>query len=355
VRFEWPFALLALLVVPLATIAYLAIERRGARYAVRYTNIDVLARVPAGTTRWTSYLPAAFALLALTCALAALARPERTISTTNDQTSIVLALDTSASMAADDIHPTRLAAADEAIRRFLATIPKKYRVALVAFSAEPYVAAPLTWDHDRVLQALAGVSAGQGTAIGDALAVDMLEPIWKDAASAVPTVPRSGSLAGIGDPSAILFLSDGAQTDGRLTPLAGAARATAVGIPVYTIALGTSRGVIGAGVMSLRVPPRSHHAASDLTSDWRRILRSKRRRATERRLPTLRHSPRAHASLAGTRLRARGARRDPRADCRRARAVARCSPSVTPRAKRRGPPGPCRAPARHGPIRLSRR
>jgi Ca-activated chloride channel homolog len=257
VRFEWPFALLTLILVPIATAAYLVVERRGARYSVRYTNIDVLARVSARTTPWRSYLPAGFALLALTCALVALARPERTVSTTNDQTAIVLALDTSASMAANDIHPTRLAAADQAIRRFLAQIPKKYRVALVAFSAEPYVATPLTWDHDRILQALADVSVGQGTAIGDALArsVDMLKPISKRAASATPTTTRTDPLASIGDPSAILFLSDGAQTNGGLTPLAGAARAKAVGIPVNTIALGTSRGVIGAGVMSLPVPP----------------------------------------------------------------------------------------------------
>ncbi|MDX6619837.1 MAG: Ca-activated chloride channel, partial [Gaiellales bacterium] len=178
-RLVWPLALFALLFVPLAVAAYLALERRRARYAIHYTNIEVLAAVAATTRRWRALLPPVLILLALTCATAALARPQIRRSVASEQASIALVVDMSGSMSAEDVKPTRLGAAQEAVRRFLARIPAKYRVGLVTFSSEPYVAAPLTYDRRLVLQGLVfGSSFGQGTAIGDALArsVELLQP-----------------------------------------------------------------------------------------------------------------------------------------------------------------------------------
>src|SRR4029077_4497786 len=83
-RFAWPLALLALLLVPLAGVAYLALEHRRAKYAIQFTNIDVLASVAEGTSRWRQYAPAALAALALSCALAALARPEGGMSVASE-------------------------------------------------------------------------------------------------------------------------------------------------------------------------------------------------------------------------------------------------------------------------------
>lgn len=260
-RIEWPLALLALLLVPLAVLAYAAIERRRARYAIHYTNIEVLAGVAAGGRRWRYLLPPLLALLALTCALAALARPEARVSVASEQASIALTVDVSGSMSADDVKPTRLGAAQEAIRRFLTEVPARYRVGLIMFSSEPYVAAPLTHDRQLVLDGLllGDTGYGQGTAIGDALArsVEMLQPLVTGgdavgaAGSATPAPPP--------DPnrplSAILLLSDGAQTRGNLAPLAGAARAKSYGIPVYTVALGTPDGVLNRGGFSRPVPP----------------------------------------------------------------------------------------------------
>jgi Ca-activated chloride channel family protein len=261
VRFDWPFVLPALLLVPLVVLGGLAIRRRRRPpYALQFTNIEVLATVPAAASRWRSYAPPALVLLALTCALVALARPAREVSVTNEQTSIVLAVDTSASMAAADVSPTRLAAADQGVRRFLARVPAKYRVGLVTFSSAPQVAAPLSWNRGLVVSALRDADApGAGTAIGDALAraVELLQPIARPAqpsSQAFSSTPSPTPIAA-GAPSAIVFLSDGAQTRGRLSPLAGAGRAAADGIPVYTIALGTATGVVHEGVLSLRVPP----------------------------------------------------------------------------------------------------
>jgi len=259
VRIQWPLALLALLLVPLAVLAYAAIERRRARYAIHYTNIEVLAAVAAGGRRWRYLLPPVFALVALTCALAALARPEARVSVASEEASIALTVDVSGSMSADDVKPTRLGAAQEAIRRFLAGLPTRYRVGLIMFSSEPYVAAPLTHDRQLVLEGLllGDAGFGQGTAIGDALArsVEMLRPL----ATNGEVAPAPGSPAPPPDPnrplSAILLLSDGAQTRGTLAPLAGAARAKSYGIPIYTVALGTPDGVLNRGGFSRPVPP----------------------------------------------------------------------------------------------------
>ena len=256
-RIAWPLMLLALLIVPLALLAYLAIERRRARYAIHYTNIEVLATVTAGASRWRRYLPLALATLALTCALAALARPEAEVSVASEQASIVLTVDVSGSMSAEDVKPTRLGAAQEAVRRFLAGLPKKYRVGLVTFSAEPYVAAPLTHDRQLVLEALRfGTTFGRGTAIGDSLArsVELLQPVASgdDGTTAQPARPPADPE---GPLSAILLLSDGAQTRGTLEPLQGAERAKSYGIPIYAVALGTPTGVIDRGGFVRPVPP----------------------------------------------------------------------------------------------------
>jgi Ca-activated chloride channel homolog len=239
-RFEWPLALPLLLLVPLALALALVVARRRGRYAIRFTNLEVLAASANGSASVRSRVPAACVLLAVAGALGALSRPQVERTRASEQASIVLAVDTSASMAADDVEPTRLAAAEQAIRGFLANLPRRYRVGLVTFSSAPRVAAPLTHDRQRVLEALQwGGDRGPGTAIGDAL---------------MRSVDLVGS-AGVQPYSAIVLLSDGAQTRGVLSPLRGALGAKDAGVPVYTVALGTSRGMVWQGVIPLAVPP----------------------------------------------------------------------------------------------------
>jgi Ca-activated chloride channel family protein len=259
-RLEWPIGLLALLLVPAGLVAYGLVERRRARYAVHYTNIEVLAGVVAASPRWRTYLPAVLAALALVCAATALARPELRTTVTKEDASIALTVDVSGSMSADDIKPSRIVAAQQAIRRFLAELPAKYRVGLITFSSEPMVASPLTHDRDLVLQSLQfGETFGGGTAIGDALArsVELLQPLAVGADGPAPGAPAAPPPPVDPDapPSAILLLSDGAQTRGTLAPLEGAARAKSYGIPVYTIALGTPNGTLDFGGFSRPVPP----------------------------------------------------------------------------------------------------
>jgi Ca-activated chloride channel family protein len=270
--FERPFLLLSLLVVALAVLAWFLAERRRARYAVRYTNIDVLATV-VERREWRRYVPPILFALALSALLLSLARPHVDRMVANERATVILVLDTSRSMQATDVKPTRLAAAQEAMKVFLDRVPKRLRVGLVVFAGEAQVATPPTSDHDLVEQSVDSVGEFLifgGTAIGDALqaatelgkqSVD--QPPKSEGQTAAPALGTrslaSWSLAqaddeqtpvpGCGEKSlvSILFLSDGAQTRGLLEPLQGAELARDACYPVYTVALGTPEGTIRRG------------------------------------------------------------------------------------------------------------
>ena len=101
--FREPLLLLALALLPLAIAAYVLAQRRRKKFALRYTNLEVLAAV-AGRS-WGRHIPAAFALLALTALLIALGRPERTVAAPQRQGAVIMVTDTSGSMEATDVAP----------------------------------------------------------------------------------------------------------------------------------------------------------------------------------------------------------------------------------------------------------
>jgi Ca-activated chloride channel family protein len=245
--FSHPLLLLALLAVPLAIGVHRLADRRRARYAVRYTNVEVLALVSGGRP-WRRWLTAAIFLAALAALCVAVARPHVVSTVTSDKATVILVLDVSGSMQAVDVKPTRLAAAQKAMHTFLDKLPSRVRVGLVLFAGEAQVATPPTRDHALVGQAVdaAGEFRGfGGTAIGDALALavrlgqqvvgtDQGRALASYSVAAPPHPKVSSTLV------SILFLSDGHQTQGTLEPLQGAATARAAGFPVYTVALGTT-------------------------------------------------------------------------------------------------------------------
>jgi Ca-activated chloride channel family protein len=259
--FLWPAMLLLLLLVPLVLVGFLFFERRRSRYAVHFTNVELLAAVATRTSAWRRYVPVALFLVALAAASVALARPQVTTQVPREDASVVLTLDTSGSMLAEDVKPTRLGAAQEAVRRFLKKLPEKFRVGMVAFSSEAQVVAPLTQDREVVGDSLDLLFPGAGTAIGDGLKASVelarsaTQPDVPDSSGDKPpaTPPKDKSGRPI---TAIIFLSDGFQTRGTLQPLEGAQLAKAAGIPVYTVALGTAEGVVrfGQGPYSREVP-----------------------------------------------------------------------------------------------------
>ena len=245
--FGHPLLLLTLLVVPAAVGLYVVLERRPMRYAMTFTNLEVLASV-AGGRSIRRYIPPALLLLALATLCVALARPHRSTLVPSDRATVILVVDVSGSMRATDVKPTRLGAAQEAVRKFLDKVPRRVRVGLIAFSGEAQVAAPPTTDHELVresLDTLGFFSGFGGTAIGDALAaaVELAKPATASSTQTIAFTIASPTKS----PTSILFLSDGHQTRGLLQPLEGAARAKRAGIPVFTIALGTPNGVLDRG------------------------------------------------------------------------------------------------------------
>ena len=244
--FEAPALLLGLLLVPLAALGYWLLQRRRAAYAVRYTNLDVLADVATRRRTWKRHLPAGLMLLALTALAVAFARPTVTVKTPDERASVVLVVDVSGSMRATDVKPTRLAAAKRAMRSFLDRAPDTLRVGVVAFSDEAQVIVSPTVDRESLVQGIELLGPGFGTAIGDALAraVDLARTATGETGSTSPSPVKDEEGRSL---ASILLLSDGSQTRGLLSPGQGAQRAQTAGIPVFTIALGTDEGTIMAG------------------------------------------------------------------------------------------------------------
>ena len=228
--FLWPLALLALLLVPLALVGYVLVQRRRVRYAMRFTNLDLLGAVVDSSPRAVRrHLPALLALLALTLLLAALARPQAVIAVPKEQATVVLTMDVSGSMAAEDVEPTRMEAARAAAKDFLDEVPDGFRVGIVGFSSAPHVALSPTDDRDAAARAIDDLVEYGGTALGDAI-IRSIDVAREDAPDDVPAV--------------VLLLSDGEQTLGVAQPLEAADEARAQDVSVFTIALGTPNGFV---------------------------------------------------------------------------------------------------------------
>jgi Ca-activated chloride channel family protein len=250
--FQQPLLLLTLLVIPLVIGVYLFMQRRRAKYAVKFTNMEVLASVVSARRSWRRYVAPVIFLLALAALCVAVARPQESKLVASQEATVVLVVDVSGSMHATDVKPSRLGAAQKAVRTFLDHAPKNLRVALIAFSGDANIAAPPTTDHNLIRQAddsLGDFTGNGGTAIGDALAL----AVQVAQAAVGPTGSSSSGKTiafhphGPQSPVSIVFLSDGHQTRGALQPLQGAALAKKAGIPVFTVALGTPNGTLSFG------------------------------------------------------------------------------------------------------------
>ena len=264
--FESPLALLSLALLPVVVGAYVLLRRRRPRYAVRYTNVDVLgAVVPrVGPLRERVVAALVVGVLALLCL--AVARPHMTRTVAAENATVVLVLDTSRSMLSRDVAPTRLGAAKQAAHAFLDRAPGRLRVGLVTFAGDVTVAAFPTHDRQQVRESVTSITrwqAGGGTAIGDALARAV--EVGGDAFGEAGLPAPSGSAGGEESPVTILFLSDGRQNRGLIPAEQGAAFAKRAGIPVFTVALGTDnpgslgggQGGFGFGGGFYRVPDRA--------------------------------------------------------------------------------------------------
>jgi Ca-activated chloride channel homolog len=234
VSFAWPAALLGLLAVPVAVAAYVVARRRPSRYAVSYPNLELLASVTRPGSRRRA-LPAALFAVSAVAMLVAIARPQARVLVPREDATVVLVMDRSGSMSAEDVDPSRLAAARSSAKAFTEVVPGRFRLGVVAFSDVADVIRTPTTDRDSVERAIDSLEPNGGTAIGDAIL------------RALRVIDQAGAAGGGGDGSlsAILLLSDGASTSG-VDPDEAARRARAAHVPVFTIALGggTSAGVV---------------------------------------------------------------------------------------------------------------
>jgi Ca-activated chloride channel family protein len=237
---------LVLAVVALAAL-YVVLQLRRRHYAVRFTNLDLLASVAPRRPGWRRHVAAALAGLGLLSLVVAMARPVREERVPRETATVVLVVDVSVSMTATDIAPSRLAAAKVAAAEFVREMPESFRVGLVAFAGTARVLATPTTDHASVANAVAGLTPAESTAAGDAIEV-ALDTIEQANAGLDVPAPEGGR-----SPGTIVLLSDGATTVG--TPLEVATQSAArERVPVTTIAYGTPQGTVFAQGQHIPVP-----------------------------------------------------------------------------------------------------
>ena len=246
--FSRPLALAALLVIPLIVAFYYVRARQQTQFASRWGSPALLPNLIDRAPGKLRYLPLAILLVALAAMIVGVARPHAVVSVPREEATVVLAIDISRSMKAKDVEPTRLEAAKTAAKAFLEKVPKKFRVGVVSFGSRANAALPPTEDRALARASLDSLKPGEGTAIGDAIA--MSAQLGRDQVTEDGTRP----------PKAVLLISDGAPDGGTTQPADAARKAKSLGVPVYTVLVGTEQGVVeeelpGGLRTRIQVPP----------------------------------------------------------------------------------------------------
>ena len=232
---EWfmqPERLWLLLVVVGLGGLYAALQFTKPRYAVRFSNLELLDKVAPRRPGWRRHVVAGIFLAAMAVLVASFAQPVMKVRVPSERSTIVLAIDTSLSMAATDVAPNRLEAAQKAAKEFVDQLPDRLNVGLVSFAGSAQLLVPPTQDHQQVKTAIDGLKLDKSTAIGDATRLSL--QVIEDQAKGSDGKKADG---------AIVLISDGETTVGLPTadaiPLAKKA-----GVAVSTIAYGTPDGEI---------------------------------------------------------------------------------------------------------------
>jgi Ca-activated chloride channel homolog len=247
VSFGAPLVLLALIALPALGLWYLRQQGRRRQAAASFARPALQPSVAPRRPGWRRHAPYAVLAIALAALVVAAARPQKTVAVPIERASIMLVTDNSGSMDATDVRPDRLTAAKLAAQRFIASVPARVNVGVMAFNQTPRVLQSPTRDRQAVNAAIARMTPSGGTATGEAIA------------TATRILARTPGELGRRPPAAIVLLSDGSSTSGR-DPLVAAQVARRQRIPVYTVALGTPSGTItvpkrGGGTTTQRVPP----------------------------------------------------------------------------------------------------
>lgn len=216
-----------LLVVPLY-IAWYIWRQNKINTTIQVSSLSPMKGVGKSWKSYLRHLPMILRMLALTAAVCVIARPQSTSSHRDEKTEgidIVMAVDISGSMRAQDFKPNRLEAAKDVAIRFISG-RETDNIGLVIFAGESFTQCPLTTDHAVLTNLFNDIQTGMledGTAIGSGLA------------TAINRIKESKAKSKV-----IILLTDGENNRGSITPLKAAEIAQTFGVRVYTIGVGTN-------------------------------------------------------------------------------------------------------------------
>jgi len=255
ITFLAPMRLWLLVGAAAMLVLYVVAQLRRRTYTVRFTNMALLDQVAPKRPGWRRHLPAAAFLVAMTILILGFAVPARDTKVPKERATIMLALDTSLSMEATDVTPSRIQAAQSAAKSFVDQLPARINIGLVTFNGNASLAVAPTTDRESVKTGIDNAQLGERTAIGEAIFTSL------DALKQVPAQDGTQVLA------RIVLMTDGATTDGRTNDQAVAA-AKQANVPVTTIAFGTDHGTITIPQEPLPIPvPVDKEALKSISSD----------------------------------------------------------------------------------------
>jgi len=239
---SWPWALLALLVVPVLLLLRWWMNRRRKRSALTVSSVALIKAAVPGRSSWKRRVPAWLFLAGLIAVGAAVTRPQATVEVPSNNTSILLAIDVSGSMCSTDVPPNRLTVASEAARKFIKAQKDGTKIGLVAFSGIAGLLVPPTTDKDQLIDAINTLKTARGTAIGQAI-LSSIDAIAEHNPNVAKTGVDLGDAApgtlGEYQPDTIVVLTDGSNTTG-VDPVTAAGQAAARRVRVFTIGFGTT-------------------------------------------------------------------------------------------------------------------
>jgi len=276
VTFIWPQLLWLLLALPLLVLTYWWLLRRRRKSALRYASLSIVREAMGKGPGWRRHVPPVLLLFAFAAMLLASARPMASIVLPSQEQTIILAMDVSGSMRAEDVQPNRLVASQNAAKAFLAELPRHVKVGIVAFAGTAQVVQPVTLSREDLVAAIDKFQLQRATAIGSAIVVALSELFPEQrinlgdmtySRNTDPFAPKGRSLdqpkadetpfkpvaPGSYTSAAVILLTDGQRTTGVETAEA-AKMAAERGVRVYTVGVGTVDGeIIGFEGWSMRV------------------------------------------------------------------------------------------------------
>ncbi|OSZ76265.1 VWA domain-containing protein [Hydrogenophaga sp. IBVHS1] len=276
VTFIWPQLLWLLVALPVLVLLYVWLLRRRKQVALQYASLSIVREALGRGIGWRRHVPPMLLLLSIAIMLLASSRPVASIALPSTQQTIILAMDVSGSMRAEDVQPNRLVASQNAAKAFLAELPRHVKVGIVAFAGSAQVVQPVTLSREDLVAAIDKFQLQRATAIGSAIVVSLSELFPEQrinlgdmtySRNTDPFAPKGRALdqpkpddkpftpvaPGSYSSAAIILLTDGQRTTGVDTAEA-AKMAAERGVRVYTVGVGTVDGeIIGFEGWSMRV------------------------------------------------------------------------------------------------------